>query len=165
MAGLFTNGIEKIEFSEIGANGAMGKSFAALGFTQEDSFKIIQEEGQKTELKAEESESPVYVTETAGSLGFEFNLMNPDAEALKKIFGGEADAGSYTPPSTTVNIEKSFKVTPKQGFGIEAPRVKVSGQFTPDYGRNFLMMVKITVKVLEPTDGSSKRFKLVKKAG
>lgn len=156
--GKFTNGIQEVSFGDIGTDGAIATSFTPLGYTAEGSFKINQEEGQKNEFMVEETDLPVFVTEKPGALNFEFELADPDADSMIKVFGGSKQGTTYQPPDKQVSVEKSFRVKPNQGYGFDVTRAKVTGTFSSDYGRDAILKVKVSVKVLAPTKVGAKKF-------
>ncbi|MGQ1935580.1 hypothetical protein ACT8O7_08020 [Ornithobacterium rhinotracheale] len=158
--GKFTNGIAEIGFGDIGSQGEIATSFKPLGWTMEDSFKIISEEGSKTEFMVEEIDSPVFVTKKAGSFGFEFELADADVDALVYFFGGSKSGTTYQAPDAEVSIEKSVRVKPRQGYGFDVTRALITANFVPDYGRNSLMRIKINIQVLAPTKKGAKRFEM-----
>jgi len=161
--GQFNNGIQEVLFSPIAADGDIGTTFKALGKTLEDSFKIITEDGTKTTYNSEESDDAEFETVRGGSLGFEFQIMNPDADAFVELFGGSKDAkGNYEPADKTLNIEKSFKLIPEMGHGFSVVRAKITAKFSDSMGKNALMGVIVSVKILTPTKAGVKKYTMPK---
>ncbi|AQX84047.1 hypothetical protein ELBR111191_14470 [Elizabethkingia bruuniana] len=161
--GLFNNGIAEVLFADIAADGGAGTTFKALGKTLEGSFKILTEDGTTTTFKSEETDDPEFEVTRGGSLGFEFQLMDPDADALVAIFKGTKTAdGGYEPPDKTATVEKSFKVVPEMGLGFNVVRAKITGKFTDAMGKNALMGIIVTVKIMTPTKAGVKKFTMPK---
>ena len=157
--GQINNGINKIEIGAKGVADAMGTTLAALGFTTEDSFKVNQSDAETTDFFVEETDLPIFTTTKAGEFTFTFTVANPDADTLVKVFGGSTTGTGatavYTAPLVVPVIEQSVKVTPKIGMGFNVPRALITAKFTDSMGRNALLGVEVTVKVLAPSGGTA----------
>ncbi len=153
--GLFNLGVSKIEFSAIAANGDAGENFATLGLTQEGTCKINFADATITELKVEEFVTAADSDITEGEKTIEFTIANPDEDTLVAVFGGiRSGAGVqsvFNAPLTSVNIEKSLKITPVKGLGFIFPRVLVTAKPTSDVGRGTWMGIAVTCRALKPT--------------
>ncbi|MCT4086684.1 hypothetical protein HZP82_04740 [Elizabethkingia anophelis] len=158
------NGLAQINIGAIASDGGMGTTLSRLGDIKEGSFKVNHAEGDKTEFKIEESDTPIFVRQKDGTLGFEFEIHNPDAAIFKEIWGGTVDAttGKYTPPEKLVALEKSFQAKPDQGHGFDVPRALVAGRFSDAMGKDSLLGVIVTVTVLKPTKAGLSNFEMPK---
>ncbi|MCT4151282.1 hypothetical protein HZP59_08550 [Elizabethkingia anophelis] len=158
------NGLAQINIGAIASDGGMGTTLSRLGDIKEGSFKVNHVEGDKTEFKIEESDTPIFVRQKDGTLGFEFEIHNPDAAIFKEIWGGTVDAttGKYTPPEKLVALEKSFQAKPDQGHGFDVPRALVAGRFSDAMGKDSLLGVIVTVTVLKPTKAGISNFEMPK---
>lgn len=158
------NGLAKIEMGDIGALGVMGTVLASLGFTEEDSCKIIFEDAEKKEYNVEEMDTPFYTTVKAGKKSVTFTIANPDIDTVVKVMGGtKTGTGgtmTYKAPNTAPVIEQSLKLTPKIGMGFDFPRVLVTAKFTDSMGRNSLLGIEVTCDVLQPTSDTVAPFSL-----
>ena len=153
--GLFNLGVSKIEFADIAADGGVGEKFAALGLTQEGTTKINFADATITELKVEEFVTAADSDITEGEKTVEFTIANPDEDTFIALFGGIKSVigkgAVYEAPYTSVNIEKSLKITPVKGLGFIFPRVLVTAKPTSDVGRGTWMGIAVTCRVLKPT--------------
>lgn len=153
--GLFNLGVSKIELADIAADGDVGTNFATLGLTQEGTTKINFADATITELKVEEFVTAADTDTSEGEKTIEFTIANPDEDTFLAVFGGSksgtGDELTFHAPSTTVNIEKSLKITPVKGLGFIFPRVLVTAKPTSDVGRGTWMGIAVTCKVLQPT--------------
>ncbi|EPL7679763.1 hypothetical protein M2T79_18510 [Elizabethkingia miricola] len=158
------NGLAQINIGAIASDGGMGTTLARLGDVKEGSFKVNHAEGDKTEFKIEESDTPIFIRQKDGTLSFEFEIHNPDGATFKQIWGGTVDAttGKYTPPEKLVPVEMSFQVKPDQGHGFDVPRAQVAGRFSDAMGKDSLLGVIVTATVLKPTKAGISNFEMPK---
>lgn len=155
MAGLITVGVAKIEVGAIAVDGGMGTTLAPLGYTEEGSAAINMDDPTETEFNVEELETPLHIQSKAGKIAIAFKVANPDEDTLVSVFGGsKTGTGStavYKWPVTPVIIERSIKITPAQGMGINVPRAKITAKFSSEIGRAALLGIEVTGTVLQPT--------------
>ena len=153
--GLITVGLAKIEVGAIAVDGGMGTTLAPLGLTEEGSFSINQDDPTETEFAVEELETPIHIQTKAGKIALNFTISDPNEDTLVAVFGGtKTGTGSsavYEWPMTPVSIEKSIKVTPQQGAGLNIPRAKITAKFASELGRGALLRVEVTGTILQPT--------------
>lgn len=153
------NGLATAKIGAIAADGSMGTTLDKLGKIKEGSFKVNHAEGDKTEFKVEETDTPIFVRQKEGTLSFEFEIHDADADTFKKVWGGTVDATTkkYTPPKKLLPIEQSFQAIPEYGYGFDVPRAQISARFSDAMGKDSLLGVIVTATVLEPTkDGLAK---------
>lgn len=158
------NGLAKIEIGAIASDGGMGTVLERLGDVKEGSFKVNQGEGDKVEFKVEEHDDPIFIRQKKGSLAFEFEIHNPDADTFIQVWGGTKDGstGKYTPPANLLPIERSLKITPEIGYGFDIPRAQLSARFSDAIGKDSLLGVIVTATVLKPTKGGIANFEMPK---
>lgn len=152
--GLINVGIAKIEIGDIAEDGGMSKDLKKIGYTTEDSAQINMDDPETTEFPVEEIDTPVYESSKQGGINFVWQVADPDEETLAEVFGGKKSGSDddvvYKFPDSSPEIERSLKVTPKKGMGLDFARVKISAKFTTNVGRNNLLGVEINAKVLQP---------------
>lgn len=154
MAGLINIGAAKIEIGDPAVDGAMGTTLAALGYTTEDTIKFNDEGGTETEFNVEELDIALYAETQPGTKTFVFQVANPDEDTLVKVFGGTKTgtegATTWQAPLQAPTIIKSLKFTPKKGMGFNFPKTKLSARWTSDIGKNHLLGIEVSFKVLQP---------------
>jgi len=161
---VITLGLSSIKTGAIAQDGGMGQTLAALGYTYEDTAKMTQEDPTVTEFYAEEVDDPVAAISRAGKTGFEFSIMNPDVSVLADLMGGTADTtnNTWTAPDTVYECEKSVEITPKQGFKIEVPRMKLQTKINAEFSKKGIMLIEVKGTVMAPTKSGEKKIKLTK---
>ncbi|PLK44406.1 hypothetical protein [Emticicia sp. TH156] len=156
MGKLVTIGLAKIEVGEIGTNGVMGTSLETIGHTAEGSCTIETADPEITEFFVEELDEPIHTAAKMAVTTITFQLASPDLEQCKAVFGGDLNPETGTPtswdyPSGLVTIEKSVKITPKEGLIFSIPRAKITAKFTGQFGRSETLKVEVVITVLKPT--------------
>ena len=159
---VYTLGLSKIEIGDIAEGGGMGTTLEQLGYTLQDSCSMTQEDPQTTEFLAEEVDDPVISIDRAGKTTFNFSVMNPDPTVLQKLLGGEVtgtgDAAVWNAPNTMPVIEKSVKITPKQGLVFSIPRMKLVAKINGQFSRSNVFVIEVVGTVLVPTDGTTAKM-------
>ena len=148
-------GIAAIALGTVGVDGGAGTTLAPLGYTTEGTAKLNWDDATETEFAVEEIDNPIYISTKEGKKTFTFTVANPDEDTLVSAFGGvktgTGNAATFAFPSSSVSMEKTIKITPKEGMGLLIPRAKITAKLTSDLGRASLMGIEITGTVLEPT--------------
>ena len=152
---VYTLGLSKIEIGDIAEGGGMGATLEQLGYTLQDSCSMTQEDPQSSEFFAEEVDDPVLSIDRGGKTTFNFSIMNPDPIVLKKLLGGEA---VWNAPNTMPVIEKSVKITPKQGLEFSIPRMKLVAKINGQFSRSNVFVIEVVGTVLVPTDGTTAKM-------
>ncbi|WP_337043862.1 hypothetical protein [Emticicia sp. 17c] len=154
MAKLITIGLSKIEIGDIATDKGMGTELAVIGQTAEGSCTIETAEPEVTEFYVEESDSPVHTALKAGLTTITFQLAAPDLQQCVDVFGGAitgtGTAATWNYPGNAVNLEKSVKITPKEGIVFRIPRGKITARFTGQFGRADTLKVEVSITVLQP---------------
>lgn len=157
--GQITNGIDKIEVGETGANGTMGSVLDVLGYTNIDSASMTEADGTTTDFNVEELDTPLYSRTTPGKITLTFQVADPNLVAFQKVFGGTitgtGSAAVWNAPQSRPDKEWSVKITPKVGFVIQVPRAKLTPKMNMNLGKNNLSMIEITLEVLTPQDSAT----------
>lgn len=152
----YTLGLSKIEIGDIAGDGGMGTVLAILGQTSEDSCVLSTDEPSVTEHFIEESDTAVVTSQKEGKTTLKFAIADPDIDTLSGLLGGTvtgtAPARIWKAPATLPVIEKSIKVTPKQGFAsISIARASISAKLNSTFSKKTLFKIEVTATVLTPT--------------
>lgn len=158
MAKKFTYGLDSVEFGDIATDGGVATTFGSLGLTFKDTFDILEADPTETDFFSEENDDPELSITTKGALTMKFQLMDYDAESIAELKGGSVASDIYSADSFTINIEKSVKVTPKQGFIFMIPRAKITAKFMGKLAKTELVTIEVTIKVLSPKKAGTKPY-------
>jgi hypothetical protein len=152
---VYTLGLSSIEVGAMAADGGMGTSLAALGYTNQDSCNMTQEDPTTSDFYAEEVDDPVVSISRAGKTTFNFSLMNPSVVVLAEILGGTSDTteGSekWNAPDVLPTVEKSVRITPQQGLMFEVPRMKLTAKINGAFSKSGIFLIDIVGTVMQPT--------------
>jgi hypothetical protein len=166
---MYTIGLSKIEIGDIANDGGMGKNLEILGETLEDTVKFEQEDPETTDFFCEEKDDPVLSISKAGKSTFTFSLMNPSLEVLQTLIGGKITPATtdengndvpekWSPPSNMPIIEKSVKITPRQGLVFEIPRLKIIAKINGEFSKKGLLLVEVNGTALQPTKAGVEKY-------
>ena len=166
---VYTLGLSKIEIGDIAQDGGMGSTLSQMGYTYKDTCTLTSEDPEKTEHYVEEVDDPVVVLSKAGKTTIDFSLANPSPETLVALAGGTASASVsggekdiWEAPDSLPTIEKSIKLTPKQGYIIEIPRGNITAKMDGNLNQGDLFMLKVNIVVMKPTKSGEAKWKLTK---
>ncbi len=154
----FTAGIAKIEVAPILPDGSTGTAWSELGYTFEDSAKLVQADASETPLYAEEVSAPVKILTKEGDISFEWQLMDADCDTLAAIFGGTSSVTSWEAPDVISAIEQSVKITPTEGMSYTIPRGRTIAKFNGTFNKKGVVLIDMKVTVLQPTKSGLKRL-------
>lgn len=142
----------------------VANAMVQVGYTNEGSSTFDQAEPETTSFYAEEIDQPVDESSKLGEITYTFELMNPDIDSIKELFGGnisystgavagEVDDDAVIGVSGTFQkIEKSVYLEPKQGFKhIVIPRASVKARFNGAMQKSGLFMITVVVTPLPLT--------------
>lgn len=150
-----TLGLSKIEVGDIAEDGAMGSTLAQLGFTYQDTCKMVTDDPEETDHYAEEQDDPVVTTIRGGRTRFNFSIMDADLQVLTQLLGGEITGTGATEkwvaPAKLPIIEKSVKITPEQGLQFEIPRMRLVSKFNAEFSKKGIMLIEVAGTVYTPT--------------
>lgn len=152
MASVLTLGLASIQFGEIASDGTPATTLAPLGLTYKDSCTMTSEDPEVTEHFAEESEDPILRKPRRGRVSFAFQIMDPDATVLQKLFGGTVTGTPKVWSSPTVSplVEQTVKITPEQGLTILIARGSVTAKINAEFKKSGLFLIDVTVVPLTP---------------
>lgn len=173
MAGkkVYTLGLTKVEMAEYPTTGANAGGMASdndleqLGYTYKDTMQLTTEDPETTEHYVEEVDDPVVAIETAGKQEIEFSIPNPSPETCVLLMGGTASASvsggdndEWEEPDVMPHKEMSVRLTPKQGYIIEYPRMHIVAKLEGSLNKSDLLMLKVKGTMMKPEkQGVAKR--------
>ncbi|WP_259014453.1 hypothetical protein [Emticicia fluvialis] len=159
MADLITIGLAKIEVAPLGTDGAMGSPLATIGHTAEGSCTIETADPELTDFFIEEQDEPIHTAAKMAVTTITFQLAAPDLVQCQAVFGGNitgtGSAAVWNYPSSLEKIEKSVKITPKEGIVFKIPRAKITAKFTGQFGRSETLKVEVVITVLKPAGNAA----------
>lgn len=138
------------DFSETG--------YQAYGLTYQDTANMAEEDGEETEFYAEEEDDPIEVITKAGKITFNFSIMNPTLEVLKRLFGGEIAADVWAYPDAKAEVEESLLIIPRKGLKFQVPRAKIKAKFNGEFSKKGLLLLEVTATVMKPTTSGLKKL-------
>lgn len=148
-------GVASIAMGAIAGDGDMGTTLTALGVTYKDSADLQQEEAQVTDIESEENDDPEESISIKGKTTLKWSIMDMTPETLVKVLGGvvtgTAPNTKWTAPATVEKIERSIKVTAKNGVIYEIPRAKINAKLNVKLSKTGVALVDITATVMTPT--------------
>lgn len=152
----YTLGLTKIEFADQLGDGSTGTSWSTLGQTLEGTCVMATDDPEITEFYVEESDTAVVTSSKEGKTTLKFSIADPDPDTLVSLLRGTvtgvAPSRVWNAPATLVAVEKSIKVTPKQGFSaFTMPRMSVLAKTNATFGKKNLFVLEVTATLLTPT--------------
>jgi len=147
---MLVSGIFKIELGTIANDGGCATTFAALGRTREGTLSIDTTDDQTNDIKVEEQDEPVLQTiSSKGTLDVKWSMVDWDTDVMTALFGGSVVSGQWQAPDQSPTVEKSLRITPKDGKPFIFPRVKVSAKINYN-ASDKLFMLELTCRKLKP---------------
>lgn len=164
-----TIGLAEIALGDIESDGGMSTSLEPWGYTEEDSCQIQFAEPEITEFVPEEIDDPIYVSSKEGTKNVTFKVMDAGTDTLVNIFGGTVtttgvapnQVKTFNPPSTSVSIEKSLQITPKEGLIFKATRAKITASLDSTYSKNGLFTITVNARILKPTKAGEPTYQFI----
>jgi hypothetical protein len=152
----YTLGLTTIQFSAIASDGGVGTSFSTLGQTYENTCVLATDDPETTEFFIEESDTPVVSSSKEGKTTLKFSVADPDIDTLTELLGGTVTGVSpnrvWKAPATLPTVERSIKLTPKQGFAnFTIARASISAKMNSTFSKKNLFLIEVTATVLTPT--------------
>lgn len=161
-------GLTNIKLGAIEGDGGMGTSLSNVGNTVEGSATLTTEEGQKTDFKIEESDSPIMSINTeADTISLTWATYDCDATQLQRMFGGtivpatSAQGETWQAPDVIPEIEQSLEGIWKNGDRLQMPRAKIKATLAMSFNRGTLSQMNITATVLQPTKVGEPRMSVI----
>lgn len=164
---IYTLGLSKIETGDVAADGGMGATLAQDGYTYQDTCQMVTNDPTTTDFFAEEVDDPVVSIERAGTIQFNWSLMDPKPDTLVKYCGGTASKSAegldendvWEPPTTAPVIEKSVRITPQQGLKFEIPRLRIRAKLNGNFSKTAMLLLEVQGTVLVPEKENVKKLK------
>jgi hypothetical protein len=164
-------GLTKIEFGEVAGDGGMGTSLTQYADTEKDTVKLTSTDPETKEFLVNEKVDPIKIITTKDSVKtIELGMYDMSGSVLAAFMGGTATAyaagppvvhATYTPPSTTQDIERSIRLTTDTGHIFEVVRGKLSSNFDWAFTRSDLGRLKVKITILAPTKANTDAFKII----
>lgn len=153
-------GVASIQIGDIAADGGVATSFSSLGVIYKDTASIEQESGEEILHEAEEIDDPVELVVYKGKTKIAWGIIDFTAATIVKVLGGTVSgvepAAIWQAPDTASIIEKSVKVTSKNGVTFTYPRVSLKARVSYKLGKSGIAQVLIEGTVLQPTKAGTK---------
>ncbi len=148
---VFTLGLAKILFGEPAADGGMSTDLKTVGYTNQDSCNITQDDPEVTEFYAEEVDDPVITKSKKGKTSLTMSIMDPSVDVLKQFLGGTiTEDGKWEDGELYENIELSVRIVSDQGYVFDAPRVKIDAKINAPLNNSNLVTLDINGIFLKP---------------
>jgi len=155
---VITIGLESIGIGPIAGDGGMGTSLEVLGYTEQDTATLTIEAAERTDFIPEEIDDAIHSQLIGGAKTFAFTIMDAGPETMKETMGGTLITTGTSPnevitwhaPDAAENIERSLKITPRQGIVFEATRVSLSSASDSVFSKNGLFTLNVEARVLKP---------------
>ena len=147
---MLVTGIQKIEFGEIAPDGGVATTFDALGRTREGTLSFNAADDQTQDINVEEQDDPVMqVVTTKGTLDIGWSMVDWDTDVMIALFGGSVVNNQWQAPDQSPTIEKSLKITPRDGKPFIYPRVKATAKVNYD-STGKIFQLDVTCRKLKP---------------
>lgn len=152
----YTLGLSKIEIGDILPDGGMGTSLSQWGYTSEGGVVVATDDPEVTEFFIEESDTAVVTSSKEGKTTLKWSIPDADHETLANTMGGTVTGTTpnrtWKAPDALPTIEKSIKITPKQGFGsYNVARASIVCKQSATFSNKTLFAIEVTATVLLPT--------------
>ncbi|MEZ2446125.1 hypothetical protein AB6805_30630 [Chitinophaga sp. RCC_12] len=147
-------GLSKIEFGDVAGDGGMGTVLAEFGATVSQTAVLANESPTVTDFPIEEQSAPFYSVSIDGKTTLAWSSYNVEPASLVLVKGGtvttDASGTTWNAPNETPNMEKSLKVTMKDGTVVQVPRGKIDAVFQWNFQKDKLAQVDLTYTILLP---------------
>lgn len=170
MARKYGQGLAKLELSDIAVDGDVGTAFVEVGDTVKGTAQLTQSDPTITDFNIEEQDDPVEsIVSAEGKKTLVWSCYNVDGATLVKFFGGTYTPynalgpvhAKYTPPTSTLDVEKSVKVTDKKGNIFTIVRAKITAKFNWSFTGDKLAQLDLSCDILTPTKTGVAPFTIV----
>ena len=153
-------GVASIQIGDIAVDGGVATTFASLGVIYKDTASIEQEAGEEIIHDAEELDDPIEIVPVKGKTKIVFGIVDFAPATLVKVLGGTvtgvAPDTKWNAPDAASAIEKSVKVTSKNGVTFTYPRVSLKARISYKLAKSGIAQVLIEGTVLQPTKSGTK---------
>lgn len=149
-----TYGLASISIAAILGDGGIGTSWSTLGYTEQGSCKLVEDDPDETEFIPEEIDTPVASIYKGGKINLEFNIIDPIATTLETLMGGTASGSSpsrvWTSASTKTSVYKSVKIVPTDGYTVTICRAKITAKIDAEFSSKNILKVNVKATVMTP---------------
>ena len=147
---MLCTGIFGIEFGDIEADGGVAQAFGALGRTREGTLQFNAADDQTQDITVEEQDDPIMQTiASKGTLDINWSMVDWDDDVMMALFGGSVVNTQWQAPDQSPTVEKSLRITPKDGKPFTFPRVKTTAKVNYD-SQGKIFQLDVTCRKLKP---------------
>lgn len=114
MADVLTLKVKTVAYKDVTATATAGEGTLLNGI--QEGLSIEQEDGTEVEIPSELSDTPLYLSKTAGKIKITFDLAAFDPTTIQLLTGGTSVSDIYEYPSIQSNIEKKWKIAFHNGM-------------------------------------------------
>lgn len=140
------------------ANAFKTDGYTRFGLTYQDTANMNQEDGESTEFFAEEEDEAIDEIEKAGKTTFNFSIMDPDLDTIKRLFGGEVATDIWAYPDAKATIEESLQIIPKKGLCFHVARARIKAKFNGEFSKKGLLLLECSATVMKPNTAGVKKI-------
>lgn len=140
------------------ANAFKTDGYTRFGLTYQDTANMSQEDGETTEFFAEEEDDAIDDIEKPGGTTFNFSIMDPDLNTLKRLFGGEIAADVWAYPDAKATIEESLQIIPKKGLCFHVTRARIKAKFNGEFSKKGLLLLECSATVRKPNTADVRKI-------
>lgn len=148
-------GLKSIEIGDVAADGGMGTSLAPFGATVSQTAVLQNDAPTVTDFNIEEQSVPFFSAIVEGKTTITWSSYNVEPASLVIVKGGttttDASGTTWNAPDEAPVIEKSIRVTMKDGTVVSVPRANISAVFQWNFQKDKLAQVDLTATILMPT--------------
>lgn len=134
------------------------EGYTRFGLTYQDTANMAQEDGETTEFFAEEEDDAIDEITKQGKTTFNFSVMDPTLETIKRLFGGEIAADVYAYPDAVAQKEESVIIVPKKGLAFHVTRGRIKAKFNGEFSKKGLLLLEVSVTVMKPNTAGVKKI-------
>lgn len=132
--------------------------YTRYGLTYQDTCNMNMEDGESTEFFAEEEDDAIDEIEKQGKTTFNFQIMDPDLNTIKRLFGGEVASDVYAYPDAKATIEESLQIYPRKGLCFHVTRGRIKAKLTGEFSKKGLLVIDCSVTVMKPNTAGVKKL-------
>ena len=150
---VYTLGLSEILIGAVTQTGDMPalNTMTKIGEVLENTASFTQEEATFTEFKEEgNSTAKVRVQSGGGGFNFIFQIMNVNPALLAKYVGGTVTNGVWSFMGSTITMEESMYIKPKQGLYFQMPKASISATIGGELNAENLVTATFNVSPLSP---------------
>lgn len=154
LTSLPTYGLAKIEVAPLLDDGGTGTAWATLGYTEENSCKLVEADPEITSHTPEELDTPIVEIFKAGKTSLAFSIIDPVPATLVTIKGGTTTGSTpnrvWNAPDLSASVDMSVKITPVSGYKVTISRVRMIAKINAEFSKKSLLKIDVTATVMPP---------------